>query len=101
MFNLAKIFGLFNYLPMLMQVVQSVVDMKGQKSPENKEADEALLIMMRDMDNRLNNVEVENDALRNRVKNLESVLSTQQVYLYTAIGVAVIGLITAIIALGR
>ncbi|MEI6520938.1 MAG: hypothetical protein WCO98_13000 [bacterium] len=101
MFNLAKIFGLLNYLPMLMQLVQSVVDLKGQKPPESSEADEALLVLIRNMDDRLNKVESENEALRNRVKNLEGVLSNMQVYLYTAIGVAVLGLIIAIIAVSK
>jgi hypothetical protein len=92
---------LFNYLPMLMQVVQSVVDLKGQKSADGNETDEALLVLIRNVDERVNNIEIENEALRNRVKNLESVLSNQQVYLYTATGLAVIGLIVAIIAVSN
>ena len=101
MFNFAKIFGLLNYLPMLMQTVQSVVDMKGQKTTENNEVDEALLVLIRNANERISAVEAENESLRNRIKNLENILTSQQVYLYSAVGVTVVGLIVSIIAVSK
>jgi hypothetical protein len=85
------------HVPAVIQTVQSVIDMKSPKPADTSEADEAIAAFVRNVDDRLNAVESENENLRNLLKNQANVLAKLQIYLYCSLGLAISTLIYAIV----